>query len=515
MQMVRMQKIKKSFGKTQALKNADFTIEQGEILSLLGENGAGKTTLMKVLYGMIQPDEGEIFFKEKRVEIRSPIDAIKMGICMVHQHFMLIPAFSVTDNIIAGVEPTKGIFIDRKKAHDQVKNLIEKFNFNLNPDALVETLSVGEQQRVEILKALYRDAKVLILDEPTAVLTPSEVTNLFETLDMLRKQGTSIVIITHKLYETMSLADRVAVLRDGEMIRYDVRPAETNVVALSEMMVGRQIKLDIKYPAKKIGEPYLRVKNLTFFDERGVEKLKDISFEIKAGEIYGIAGVEGNGQSQLLEALTGISKPKSMKLELAGKELTGDAHYFIHNKVGHVPEDRSSMGLIAPLSIRENLILGYHDFPDMQKHGIVNREYVKEYAEKSIKDFMIKTPDMELPVRSLSGGNQQKVVMARVLNRDLDLLVVAHPTRGIDIGSSEYMHEQIRNFRNKGKAVLLISADLDEVYTLSDRLAVLYDGNIVTECVPEEFTKVQLGLLMTGTPLETVLEVSKNEGSDK
>ncbi|MEG1062034.1 MAG: ATP-binding cassette domain-containing protein, partial [Oscillospiraceae bacterium] len=357
------------------------------------------------------------------------------------------------------------------------------------------------------MKALYRNAKVLILDEPTAVLTPSEVDNLFDTLNILRNQGTSIVIITHKLYETMSLADRVAVLRDGEMIRNDVRPADTNVVELSNMMVGRPIKLDIRHHAKNIGEPYLCVQNLTMFDERGVEKLKDISFNIRKGEIYGIAGVEGNGQTQLLEALTGIAKPKSMQLELGGKKLSGDAHFFIHNKVGHVPEDRSSMGLVAQMSIRENLILGYHDFPDMQKHGFVKQDHVRKYADKAISDYMIKTPNMELPVRSLSGGNQQKVVMARVLNRDLDFLVVAHPTRGIDIGSSEYMHEKILEFRDEGKAVLLISADLDEVYTLSDRLAVIFDGKIVTECEPETFSKVQLGLLMTGTPLETVMEV--------
>lgn len=503
MPVVKMRDISKSFGSTQALKGANFELRQGEILSLLGENGAGKSTLMKVLYGMIPPDRGEIYFQGEKVDFKSPIDAINKGICMVHQHFMLIPTFSVIDNIIAGNEPGKGIILDRKQAYKKVKEVIDRFHFNIDPDALLETFSVGEQQRVEILKALYRDAQVLILDEPTAVLTPTEVEELFITLKLLKEQGKSIVIITHKLYETKSIADRVAVLRDGEMISSNVDPSKADVVELSEMMVGRPIKLNVKSPAKNIGNPYFCIDHLTMYD-RGVEKLKDICIHVRQGEIYGIAGVEGNGQTQLLEAVTGVKKPASMNLTLNGREITGDANDFIHSRIGHVPEDRTTMGLVLPMSVKENLILGYHDFSDISKRGLLKERDITYYAQQSIESFKIKTPSMDHPARALSGGNQQKIVMARILNRDIDVLVVAHPTRGIDIGSSEYMHEQIRKFRDSGKAVLLISADLDEVYSLSDRLAVLYDGKIVTECVPEEYTKVELGLLMTGSPMEAL-----------
>ena len=502
-QIVKMQGISKAFGTTQALDSVDFELNRGEILSLLGENGAGKTTLMRILYGMLHPDEGEIFYEGEKIRLNRPIDAINIGICMVHQHFMLVPAFTVAENIIVGTEPKRGIFLDRRRAHAMVKELIDRFRFQLDPDAKVETLSVGEQQRVEILKALYRRAKVLILDEPSAVLTPTEVDDLFVMLNELRAQGTSIVIITHKLQETMSIADRVVVLRDGKLIRDNVIPSQSNVEELSDMMVGRPIRLEEKHPAQQIGQPYFTVSGLVMYD-RGIEKLKGVSFSVRAGEIYGIAGIEGNGQTQLLEAVTGLKKPKSMELTLRGEQVSGDAHAFLQKKIGHVPEDRSSMGLVAPMSIRENLILGYHDNGDMHRRGFLQKSYIEGYAKKCIGDFQIKTPSMELPVRSLSGGNQQKVVMGRVLSRDLELLIVAHPTRGLDVGSSEYMHEQILRFRDMGKAVLLISADLDEVYTLSDRLAVLYDGKIVVECVPEEFTKVQLGLLMTGNPLESV-----------
>ncbi|MGI6084258.1 MAG: ABC transporter ATP-binding protein [Acetivibrionales bacterium] len=502
-QIVKMHNIKKSFGTTQALLGVDFTLNNGEILSLLGENGAGKTTLMKILYGMIQPDEGNIEFDGKFVKLTCPTDAINLGIGMVHQHFMLVPAFTVAENIIVGNEPRKGVFVNNRHAMKEIKKLIDKFHFNLDPNALVSTLSVGEQQRVEILKALFRDARVLILDEPSAVLAPSEVDDLFVMLNQLRKQDKSIVIITHKLYETMTIADRVVVLRDGKLIHSNVIPSQSNVEELSNMMVGRPIKLDVKRPAKNIGEISLKVKDLVVHD-RGIEKVRGISFEIRKGEIYGFAGIEGNGQTQILNALTGLIRPEQAQITLNGKELKGDANEFLNRKVGHVPEDRSTMGLVLPLSIRENLILGYHDSPSMQKKGFLKKYYIEEFSKKCIQAFQVKTSSPELPVRALSGGNQQKVIIARVLSQDVELLIIAHPTRGLDIGSAEYMHEQILRFRDEGKAVLLVSADLDEVYTLSDRLAVLYDGRIVVECVPEEFTKVQLGLLMTGSPLESV-----------
>ena len=503
MNIIEMRGITKTFGNTRALKNVDFDLREGEVLSLLGENGAGKTTLMRVLYGMYAADSGEILYEGKPVAFHRPVDAIRHGICMVHQHFMLVPFFTVMENVIAGEEPTRGIFVDNRKAREQVLELIEKYHFHLDPDALVDSLSVGERQRVEILKALYRRAKILILDEPSAVLTPSEVEDLFDSLRILKKNGTSIVIITHKLYETLAIADRIAVLRDGEMIDRDVDPKGADVVSLSEMMVGRPIRLDEKHPAKEIGEPFFCVEHLNVVED-GVERLKDVSFQIRRGEIYGIAGVEGNGQTQLLNAVTGIIQPKSMRLTIGGQEVRGDAHDFIQHKVGHVPADRMTQGLVLSMSVRENLILGYHDFPEFSTKGFLKQKFISAYAQENVEKFQVKTASVETPVGKLSGGNQQKVVMARVLSRDLDVLVVAHPTRGVDIGSSEYLHQQILDFRDAGKAVLLISADLDEVCTLSDRLAVIYDGRLVAECAPEEYSKVQLGLLMTGTPLEAV-----------
>ena len=503
MNIVEMRHISKNFGNVHALKQVDFELREGEVLSLMGENGAGKTTLMRILYGMYSPDEGEMFYQGKKVEFQRPIDAIRQGICMVHQHFMLVPFFSVLENVIAGEEPTRRSFIDWNSAQKEVQELVDRFSFQLDPKAKVESLSVGERQKVEILKALYRKAKVLILDEPTAVLTPAEVDALFESIRILKKEGTSIVIITHKLYETLAIADRIAVLRDGEMISRNVDPKNADVESLSEMMVGRPIRLDEKHPAVHIGEPMFCVEHLSLRED-GVEKLKDISFQIRKGEIYGIAGVEGNGQAQLLNAVTGVIRPDSMHLTVNGEEVTGDAYDFLKKGVGHVPADRMTQGLALPMSVKENMILGYHHAEEFSHRGFFDWKSIEKYAKEKTEQFQVKTSSVEEPVGNLSGGNQQKVVLARVLSRQLEVLVVAHPTRGVDIGSSEFLHQQILAFRDSGKAVLLISADLDEVYTLSDRLAVIYDGRIVTECVPEEYTKVQLGLLMTGSPMEMI-----------
>ena len=502
-----MSEITKRYPGTLALNKVDARLEEGEILSLLGENGAGKTTLMKILYGMEKPDAGEIFIHGEKVAFNNPNDAIARGICMVHQHFMLVPAFTVVENVIAGIEPRKGVFIDRRAAESKVAALVEKYRFNIDPHAKVESLSVGEQQRVEILKALYRDAKILILDEPSAVLTPYEVDELFITLRFLREQGTSIVIITHKLKETMNVADRVMVLRNGVLIHDDVKPADTNPQELSEMMVGRLIQLEARHPSPRIGGVKLSVKNLTVKDERGCEKVKDVSFDIREGEILGIAGIEGNGQCELIEALTGLTTPESGEVLLDGKPLCGTARDFIDRGVGHVPEDRTHMGLIAPMTIKCNMILGYQDCPDMSRHKLMRWKEIATYAETCREEFGVKTPTVEAPVSSLSGGNQQKVIIARVLSREHEALIVAHPTRGIDVGAQEYIHNELYKFRDKGKAMLLISADLDEVVKLSDRLLVIYEGRIVADCAPEEFSKVQLGLLMTGNSLESVKEV--------
>ena len=497
MQIVSMHNITKNFPGTKALDCVNFSLEEGEILSLLGENGAGKSTLMNVLYGIHRPDEGEIFFREKRVDIKQPTDAIDLGICMVHQHFMLVPAFSVLDNIIAGAEPKHGLFIDRKSAYRRVKELIEQFRFQLDPDTKVSELSVGEQQRVEILKALYRKAKVLILDEPTAVLTPNEVEDLLEMMRRLRKNGTSIIIITHKLKETLAVADRVVVLRSGVLIRDDIRPSETNEEELAHLMVGHSIKLDLHREAEQVGPVGFAVRDLTVTQD-GIRKLNSIHFEIHKGEIVGVAGVEGNGQTQLLEAITGLSKPDSMEVTLDGKPVTGDAFSFLHQGIVHVPEDRLSMGLAPNLSLKDNAILGHHDKPFAARHGLVRKDRIAAFTDECIQNFNVKAPNSDILARALSGGNQQKLIMARALSDESEVLVVAQPTRGIDVSASEYIHERIFQYRDKGKCVFLVSADLDEVYQMSDRLLVLYNGEIVLECRPSDYSKEELGLFMLG-----------------
>ena len=433
------------------------------------------------------------------LRLRSPIDAINKGICMVHQHFMLVPAFSVTDNIVVGAEPRKGFFLDKAKAKREVQELIQQFHFNIDPDILVERLSVGEQQRVEILKALYRKADVIILDEPTAVLTPTEVDELFVILRQLRDSGKSIIIITHKLKETMELADRIVVLRDGKLVADDVRPSDVTTEQLSSLMVGRQVDLQVRRPAKNIGEVCLKVENLTVMDH-GQAKVKNVSLEVHSGEILGVAGIEGNGQTQLLEALTGLCQPKSMSLKLDGEPLSGTCDIFIHHGVGHVPEDRLALGLVKEMSIKDNMILGYHRQDRFcGKGGLMKRAAIDSYAEELTERFLVKTPSVDAPVSSLSGGNQQKVIIARVFSQNPKALIVAHPTRGVDIGAIGYIHQQLIDIRDSGAAILLVSADLDEVRTLSDRIVVLYEGQIVSESMPGELSEVELGLLMTGS----------------
>lgn len=502
MELIRMENITKIYPGTVALDKVNFSLHKGEILSLLGENGAGKTTLMKILYGMTQPNTGEIYYAGEKLRLKSPVDAIEKGICMVHQHFMLVPAFTVTENIVVGAEPHKGIFVDRAKAREEVVDLIKQFHFNIDPDTLVEHLSVGEQQRVEILKALYRKANIIILDEPTAVLTPTEVDELFVILRQLRDSGKSIIIITHKLKETMALADRIVVLRDGKLVADDVLPSEVTTEQLSSLMVGRQVDLQVRRPAKHIGEVCLHVENLTVVDN-GVSKVKNVSLDVHAGEILGIAGIEGNGQTQLLEALTGLCQPQSMTFTLDGKPIHGTCDVFLRNGVGHVPEDRLALGLVREMSIKDNMILGYHRQKDFcSKNGMMKQAAIDAYAEELTEKFLVKTPSINAHVGALSGGNQQKVIIARVFSQDPKLLIVAHPTRGVDIGAIEYIHQQLIDIRDSGTAVLLVSADLDEVRTLSDRILVLYEGEIVSESMPGELSEVELGLLMTGSKLK-------------
>lgn len=501
MNAIEMRGITKIYPGVRALDNVSFSVEQGEIHSLLGENGAGKSTLMNVLYGMTTPDAGEILVEGKPVTIRRSAQAIALGIGMVHQHFMLTPVMTITENVIVGCEPVHGPFLDRKKATESVQALIDKFHFHLNASARVQTLSVGEQQRVEILKALYRGANVLILDEPTAVLTPQEVGELFSVLRELKAAGKSIIIITHKLRETAEIADRVSVLRAGVMVDQGLSAAGCSASDLALMMVGRKVDLSYTRRSKSVGETAYQVQNLNL-TVKGVPILRDVALEVHKGEILGIAGIEGNGQSELIEVLTGLRKPDSMDLVKDGQPLSGKSAAFLSAGVGHIPEDRLVRGMIGPMTIEDNIILGYHRKKEFSKHGIRRKNEIRAFSEKQLTDYQIKAPSVLEKCGSLSGGNQQKVVVARVFSEDPDVLIAAQPTRGVDVGAQELIHSRLLDLRDAGKAVLLISADLDEVRRLSDRIAVIYEGKIVAQGSYDTWNEMELGLLMAGEKAE-------------
>ena len=500
MNAVEMRGIVKQYPLVRAIDGADFTVEQGEIHSLLGENGAGKSTLMKILYGMTTPTAGEVRVFGKPVAITRPAQAIALGIGMVHQHFMLTPVMTVAENVVIGSEPVRGVFFDRKKAEAQVAAMIDEYNFHISATAKVETLSVGEQQRVEILKALYRGADLLILDEPTAVLTPQEVEDLFRVMRQLKAAGKSIIIITHKLKETMEIADRVSVLRQGKMIESGVPVAGTTMNELAQMMVGRDVELSVTRRAEQVGEENFSVRGLSL-TERGVPILRDVCLSLRKGEILGIAGIEGNGQTELIEVLTGLRRPDHMELFKDGKPLSGNAAAFLAAGVGHVPEDRMTRGLVLEMSIEDNLILGYHRRPAFARRGLRLASAIRKFAEQERTEFAIKAPNVQERCSALSGGNQQKVVIARVFSENPDVIIVAQPTRGVDVGAMEYIHHRLLDLRDSGKSILLISADLDEVRSLSDRLAVIYGGRIVAEGKPDTWSDMEIGLLMTGGSL--------------
>ena len=495
-----MRGIVKQYPLVRAIDGADFTVEQGEIHSLLGENGAGKSTLMKILYGMTTPTAGEVRVFGKPVAITRPAQAIALGIGMVHQHFMLTPVMTVAENVVIGSEPVRGVFFDRKKAEAQVAAMIDEYNFHISATDKVETLSVGEQQRVEILKALYRGADLLILDEPTAVLTPQEVEDLFRVMRQLKAAGKSIIIITHKLKETMEIADRVSVLRQGKMIESGVPVAGTTMNELAQMMVGRDVELSVTRRAEQVGEENFSVRGLSL-TERGVPILRDVCLSLRKGEILGIAGIEGNGQTELIEVLTGLRRPDHMELFKDGKPLSGNAAAFLAAGVGHVPEDRMTRGLVLEMSIEDNLILGYHRRPAFARRGLRLASAIRRFAEQERTEFAIKAPNVQERCSALSGGNQQKVVIARVFSENPDVIIVAQPTRGVDVGAMEYIHHRLLDLRDSGKSILLISADLDEVRSLSDRLAVIYGGRIVAEGKPDTWSDMEIGLLMTGGSL--------------
>lgn len=495
MYAVEMKNITKQYPLVLALDHVNFSLKEGEILSLLGENGAGKSTLMKVLFGICKADEGEIKLNGTHVTIKTPKQAIDLGIGMVHQHFMLTPVMSVTENIVVGCEPVRGVLFDKAAAEQEVQEMIERYGFHIGASQAVKDLSVGEQQKVEILKAIYRKAKILILDEPTAVLTPQEVDELFRILRELKKSGTSVVIITHKLKETLEIADSISVLRDGRLIESNLSIKGVTSDSLAQMMVGREVALGIQRKSEKVGKTKLAVREISL-KEKGRTILNKMQFELKEGEILGIAGIEGNGQTELIECLTGIRNPDVLDLIKDGIKISGDARDFIRHKIGHIPEDRMTRGLVLELPILDNMILGYQD--RFQKRGILNSRKIRGFSEQLLKEFQIKAPNASVKCSALSGGNQQKVIIARVFSEDPDIIIVAQPTRGVDIGAIEYIHDKLLKLRDEGKAILLISADLDEVKNLSDRLMVMYDGEIVAEGAPEEFEDMELGLLMTG-----------------
>ncbi len=500
--VVEMKGITKVFPGVIANEDVNFDLEQGEIHVLLGENGAGKTTLMNVLYGLYQQEAGDILINGNKVDIKSPKDAIKLGIGMVHQHFMLVHNFTVAQNMILGQEPTKGMNIDIEKAIKDTKELSEKYGFNIEPEAIIEDMTVGQQQKVEILKALYRGAEILILDEPTAVLTPQEIDELGVILRNLVKEGKSIILITHKLKEVMNMSDRVTIVRRGKVIDI-VKTKETNIDELAEMMVGRKVNLVVEKKAPKIGETVLKIENLKVLDHRNLPAVKKVDLEVKRGEILAIAGVDGNGQTELIEAIAGLRKPVEGKVILNGKDITAKSpRDAIEAGLGHIPEDRHKRGLVLKYSLAENSILGIHYKEPFAKGIIMDYGKVKEHAKALIENYDVRTPGEDALAVGLSGGNQQKMVIAREIEKNPELLIAAQPTRGLDVGAIEYIHKRLVEERDNGRAVLLVSLELDEVLSLADRIAVIYDGEIVDILDAKDATEQKLGILMAGGTLK-------------
>ncbi len=503
--------ITKRFPGVLANDHIDFSLEAGEIHALLGENGAGKTTLMNILYGLYTPDEGEIYVRGQKADIHSPADAISLGIGMVHQHFMLVPVMTVTENIMLGAESTRlGPFLDRRAARQRVQELSRTYGLEVDPDAYIKDLPVGVQQRVEILKLLYRKADILILDEPTAVLTPQEVEELFEVIRSLVARGNSVVFITHKLKEVMALADRVTVLRQGRVVG-TTTPAETNEQELAAMMVGREVSLVVDKAPAQPGDVVLTVEDLHVLDDRGEPAVRGVSLEVRAGEILGIAGVQGNGQTELVEAITGLRQPLRGHIRIKGVDTTwATPRRFFEMGAAHVPEDRQRDGLVLSYPVRDNLVLNTYYKPPFAMGFLVQERPIEEHATRLVREFDIRTPDIYTPVANLSGGNQQKVIVAREFSRPIDLLVAAQPTRGLDVGSIEYIHRRLVEKRDQGCAVLLVSSELDEIMALSDRIAVMYEGKIMAVLPAAEATREQLGLLMAGIHPESSLATSSS-----
>ncbi|WES66248.1 ABC transporter ATP-binding protein [Microbacter sp. GSS18] len=489
--------ITKRFGSLVANDSIDLVVQPGEIHCLLGENGAGKSTLMNVLYGLYQADEGQILLDDHVQRFAGPGDAMRAGIGMVHQHFMLVPVFTVAENVMLGHEETRaGGLLDLEKARAHVRETAARFGFDIDPDALVEDLPVGVQQRVEIIKALSRDARVLVFDEPTAVLTPQETDELMEIMRQLKETGTSIVFITHKLREVREVADRITVIRLGKVVG-EASPGATNA-ELAELMVGRAVELTVEKDEPKLGDKALVVENLTVVDANDHIVVNDVSFDVRAGEVVAIAGVQGNGQTELTDALLGLEHRVTGSITLNGHELLGSSvRRILDAGVGFVPEDRTEDGLVGALTVAENLILDRTVGPPFARGGSLRLGLIQEFAQEKFEEFDVRAPGIDAPVRTLSGGNQQKVVLARELSRELSLLVAAQPTRGVDVGSIEFIHKRIIETRDAGVPVVVVSTELDEVSALADRIIVMYRGRIVG-IVPGDTSRADLGLMMAG-----------------
>ena len=494
--VVSLKNIHKSFGDKKVLKGVDFDLHKCEVHALLGENGAGKTTLMNILYGMFPQTQGNIYIKGEEIINNSPKKAISMGIGMVHQHFMLIEPFTVTENIILGYEG-KNSFIDRDKAKKEVVKLSQEYGLIIDPDSKVADISVGQQQRVEILKALYHGADILIFDEPTAVLTPQEINEFIEIVEKLTELGKSVIIITHKLKEIKAMADTCTIIRRGEYID-KVNVKDVSEADLAEKMVGRDVSFNVKKEKIDLGEEIFKIEDLWVKDNRKVDKVKGLNLSIRKGEILGIAGVDGNGQTELIDAISGMRKAQKGKVVLKGEDITNKApRNIIDLGMNQIPEDRQKRGLVLEYPIKDNLILENID-KDFSKNGILDFKKIEENANNLIDKFDIRPNDINEKAGSLSGGNQQKVIIAREITNDPDLLIAAQPTRGLDVGAIEFIHQYLVELRNQGKAVLLISFQLDEVMDLSDRICVIYDGQIVGELDPKETDEYEVGRLMAG-----------------
>nr|WP_218958394.1 ABC transporter ATP-binding protein [Heyndrickxia oleronia] len=491
--------IRKEFPGIVANDDITLQVKKGEIHALLGENGAGKSTLMNVLFGLYQPEKGEIRVKGKKVNITNPNIANDLGIGMVHQHFMLVDTFTVTENIILGKEPKSSGTIDIKKAEKEVREISEKYGLSVNPKAKISDISVGMQQRVEILKTLYRGAEIIIFDEPTAVLTPQEITELIQIMKTLIKEGKSIILITHKLKEIMEVCDQVTVIRKGKGIG-TVNVKETNPNELANLMVGREVVFTTQKIPANPKQNVLEIKDLVVKDSRGVPAVRGLNLNVRAGEIIGIAGVDGNGQTELIEAITGLRKSESGSIKINEKEIRNlKPRKITESGVGHIPEDRHKHGLVLDFPIGENIVLQTYYQKPYSKNGILNFKQIYQKATKLIQEFDVRTPSEYTLARSLSGGNQQKAIIGREVDRNPDLLIAAQPTRGLDVGAIEFIHKRLIEQRDNGKAVLLISFELDEILNVSDRIAVIYEGTIVAIVDPKTTTEQELGLLMAGS----------------